>query len=106
MSYARIRSPVHVSSDPAAPLVLVCDIRALVDADEATLSALAGLQLAARRCGASIQFVNASRRLRDLIELVGLGDVLPCSGVEVRRHTEQREQRGLDEVVNPGDAAV
>jgi anti-anti-sigma regulatory factor len=94
-----------------APLVLICDVSALRDVDEATLNALAGLQLAARRFGASIEFVNASSRVRDLVELVGLGDVLRCSGAlgsgaQVRRHTEQREQRGVDEVVNPGDTAV
>jgi anti-anti-sigma regulatory factor len=100
-----------VTRDQLPPLVLVCDVSSLADADEEILNALAGLQLAARRCGASIHFVNASRRLRDLLELVGLGDVFACSGalgsdVQVRRHTEQREQLGVDEIVDPGDAAV
>ena len=95
-----------MTQEPSAPLVLVCDVGALTDADEATLDALAGLQLAARRCGASMRFVNANRQLRDLLELVGMADVLLCSGVEVSRDAEQREQGRVDEVVDPGDPAV
>jgi anti-anti-sigma regulatory factor len=95
-----------VNQDSAAPLVLVCDVGAIVDPDEAILDALAGLQLAARNFGASIRFVNASGRLRDLLELTGLADVLPCSGVQVGRDTEQGEQARVDEVVDPDDPAI
>jgi ABC-type transporter Mla MlaB component len=112
-----VRSPLRVTSEDARPLVLVCDVGALANADEDTLNALAAIQLAARRAGASIRFVNANDRLRDLLELVGLADVLPCSGalpcsgvlpsdVQMGRDAEEREQRGVDEVVDPGDSAV
>ena len=55
---------------------VVCDVGALQHLDEAALDALVRLQLTARRQGASIALRNASGELIDLLELVGLDDVL------------------------------
>jgi ABC-type transporter Mla MlaB component len=92
---------------PSGPEPLQCDVGTITQADEATLDALARLQLAARRLGTSIELTNAGRALRDLLDLAGLADVLPdASGVEVDGQVEDGEQLGVDEEVDPGDAAV
>ena len=93
--------------EPAASVPLECDVGTIAQADEATLDALARLQLAARRLGTSIELTNASRALRDLLELAGLADVLPnASAVEVHGQVEDGEELGVDEEVDPGDATV
>jgi ABC-type transporter Mla MlaB component len=56
--------------------VALCDVRG-VDADAVTVDALARLQLAARRHGCLVQLRNASPELRELVEFLGLRDVLP-----------------------------
>jgi anti-anti-sigma regulatory factor len=66
-----------------------------------TLDALARLQLAARRLGGEIRLVGPSPELRELIDLAGLGTVLP---VEPGGETEQREERlGVEEERELGD---
>ena len=67
-----------------------CDVRALVDPDAATVDVLARLQLAARRLGREIRLHNASLELQELLDFMGLTDVLR---VEPRRQTEERKQR-------------
>jgi anti-anti-sigma regulatory factor len=97
---------------PSTAPVIVIDVSALVDADHQTLDALARLQLVARRIGTSIRLENACDELVDLLALVGLSDVLPVaaggagSAVEVNGQVEQREQIGVDEVVDRGDPAA
>lgn len=97
-------------SGPGGPVV--CDVAAITDPDEEAVEALARLQLAVTRAGATLELARAGRELRDLLALLGLDDVLRCacpprrSGVEVDRHLEQREQVGVDEEVDPGDHAV
>jgi ABC-type transporter Mla MlaB component len=54
---------------------IVCDAGEL-SPDVGTVGALARLQLGARRCGAEIRLLEASTELQELIELVGLSDVL------------------------------
>jgi len=54
---------------------VVCDV-AGVDADAVTVDALARLQLAACRCGCRVVLRNASDSLLELVELMGLSDVL------------------------------
>lgn len=82
---------------------LVCDLGRLADADAATVEALARLQLVARRHACRVRLRDASPRIRELLELVGLSEVLPCepheaSGVEVQRQPEEREVlRGVEE---------
>ena len=75
-----------------------------VGPDLHVIDGLARLQLVARRMGYSIRVRDASGELMGLLELVGLGDVVP-GGVrgEVRGEAEHREQGGVDEVVVPDD---
>jgi anti-anti-sigma regulatory factor len=98
---------VHVSW-PSKPIVIVVDVSALADPDELALEALARLQLTARRLGASIRLHGACGELADLLDLVGLSDVLPVaeSGIDTDRHVEEREQPLVDEEVDPGDATA
>jgi hypothetical protein len=64
---------------------------------------LARLQLVARRLGCSIRVEDAWAALSDLLDLVGLAEVLTGSGLEAGREPEGREQVGVQEVVQPGD---
>jgi ABC-type transporter Mla MlaB component len=85
---------------------LVYDVGALGDPDAATVDALARLRLTARRLHCEVRLRNASPRLRELLALVGLSDVLPCcpaSGLDGQpEHGEQ--VRRVQERVDPGDA--
>lgn len=56
--------------------IAVCDVRDL-DADAVTVDALARLQIAARRHGCQVRLCHASSELRELLDFIGLGDVLP-----------------------------
>jgi ABC-type transporter Mla MlaB component len=56
--------------------VVLCDV-AGVDPDAVTVDALARLQLAAHRHGCQVRFQHASDGLRELVEFMGLQDVLP-----------------------------
>lgn len=55
--------------------VAVCDVRG-IEPDAVTIDALARLQLAARRTGCRIRLRNASGELVELVEFMGLTDVL------------------------------
>jgi ABC-type transporter Mla MlaB component len=82
------------------------DVAALDRPDAGTVEALARLQLAARRSGCRVRFRNACGELRDLLELMGLAEVLPCSDshLEPRREVEQGEPpRGVEEERDPVD---
>ncbi len=52
---------------------------------------IARLQLAALRCGCELELRNADPSLLELIDFVGLGEVLR---IESRRQAEEREQPG------------
>ena len=67
------------------------------------LDTIARLQLAARRQGCSIRLCNTTRALRELIELVGLSDVLL---LEPEREAEGCEELRVEKVVQPGDPTV
>jgi hypothetical protein len=69
------------------PSTIVCDVGALAP-DAATVDALARLQLTARRVGHEILLRDASTELQELLDFVGLRDVLR---VEAGRQAEQRE---------------
>lgn len=60
----------------AAVQVALCDV-AGVEPDAVTVDALARLQLGARRHDCTVRLRNASAELRELVELMGLSDVLP-----------------------------
>ena len=59
---------------------VVIDVGALTDPDCATLDLLARLALRAQRRGRRILLRNACPALRELIDLGGLTDVVPCIG--------------------------
>lgn len=74
--------------------------------DVALVGALASLQLEARRQGCSIRLRDPCQELYDLLDLVGLTDVLTsiCAlSLESSRQAEGGEQLGVQEVVQPGD---
>jgi anti-anti-sigma regulatory factor len=73
---------------------VVCDLSALDRADLAAVDGLARLQLAARRSGRRMRLRGSSRELRQLIALLGLGDVLPSERRRALGQTEQRKQPG------------
>jgi anti-anti-sigma regulatory factor len=87
-------------------LPVVVDASALVDADVSTVERLALLGLAARRAGGVLRLTGVPPRLRDLLVLAGLDEVLGCpgSGLQVGRQAEQAEELGAaEEVRDPGD---
>ena len=87
---------------------LDCDVGGLIAPDAVTVDALARLQLTVRRLGRRIRFRNACGRLRDLLVVMGLDDVIPCGGsaLESRGQSEQREQAGrVEEERDAGDPA-
>jgi hypothetical protein len=67
---------------------------------------LARLQLEAQRLGCSIRLRDACTALAELLELVGLDELLIGSVLEAGGEPEGREQLGVQEVVQPGDPAV
>jgi ABC-type transporter Mla MlaB component len=56
--------------------VAVCDVSG-VEPDAVTIDALARLQLAARRNRCQVRLRHASEELLELLDLMGLRDVLP-----------------------------
>lgn len=74
--------------------------------DLSVVDELARLQLAARRLGCSIRLRGSRRELLELLDLVGLGEVVPGASslrLEAGGEAEDREQVGVDEVVVPDD---
>ena len=91
----------------AERIIIVLDASGITTADEATLDALARLQLTACRLGASIRLRNARPELLDLLSLTGLAGVIEAdSGIDSDRLPEQRKEVGVDEEVDPRDAAL
>jgi ABC-type transporter Mla MlaB component len=86
---------------------VVFDVGALIDPDAVTVDALARLQLTARRFGCPIRLHNACDRLRELLALTGLSDVVPIAPglpLESRGKAEEREPaRGVQEKADPGE---
>jgi ABC-type transporter Mla MlaB component len=85
---------------------VVCDVGAVAYPDAGTVEALARMQLTARRLGGRMMLRNACGKLRDLLTLSGLSDVLPCDELrlETRGHAEEREPaRGIEEEGDPAD---
>lgn len=80
-----------------------------VEADAVAVDALARLALAARRRGCRVHLWEASAKLLDLVELVGLADVIGAASlpVEPGRQPEQREDGpGAQEEGELGDPPV
>jgi hypothetical protein len=68
---------------------ILCDVGTIVEPDACVVDALARLQLAARRLGCDLRLQRASAELAELVDFMGLAEVLR---VEVRRQAEQREE--------------
>jgi ABC-type transporter Mla MlaB component len=87
--------------------LVVCDVAGLTAPDAVAVDAMARLQLTAGRLGRRIEFLNACRELHDLLELIGLNDVLPPRvklSLEPERQAEHRKQvRGVEEEADPAD---
>lgn len=77
------------------------DLSALASVDAGTVDALARLQLTARRSGACVRLRNASPTLLELVEFMGLDEVLcaePGGQAEQREHgVGVEEERELDD---------
>ncbi len=67
---------------------------------------LARLQLAAKHLGCSIRLRDAWAALSELLDLVGLAELLCGSALEASGEAEGGEQLGVEEVVQPRDPAV
>ncbi len=84
---------------------LDCNVGDVLLPDAVTVEALARLQLTARRRGSKVRLRDASPELCDLLEFMGLSDVLlsPRS-VGSGGQAEQREQAGgVEEEADPAD---
>jgi len=78
---------------------LICDAGALAEPGLAAVDALARLRLTARRAGAHLRIRDPGVRLRNLLLLVGL--------IEVLGQPEEREPAlCVQEGVEPGDLAL
>jgi hypothetical protein len=96
---ARVRALLEESGAQVALL----SFDAHVEADLATVDALARAQLQAGRLGCSVALRDGPQALRDVIELAGLAGVL---GLEPRREAEEREELlGVEEERELGDPA-
>jgi anti-anti-sigma regulatory factor len=86
---------------------LVCDGGGIAAPDVSTIEALARLRLTAVRLGRQIRLRHTPGRLRDLIALTGLHDVLLLDAgslVEVSGQAEEREEGlGVEEEGDPAD---
>ena len=72
--------------------------------DLAVVDELARLLLAARRMGYSLRLRDACTGLLELLELVGLSDLVTEAGLgQMDGQAEGREQLGVEEVVVPDD---
>lgn len=94
--------------DVPEPQRVVIDLAAFTEPDPGLLEALVRLQLTAIRFGTRVELKNACPKLVDLLELVGVDALLGMNrlGVEREGNAEQREQLGIDEVVEGGDFPI
>lgn len=96
--------------DGRAGELLVCDVGGVASTDAGTVDTIARVALGARRLGSPIRLRAASPELRELLDLMGLAEVVPCEGgsaLQSRRQPEEREElRGVEEEVDPGDLAI
>ena len=101
---------VRAELDHVQPDVVVVDVGALGDPDLGAIDALARACLAARRIGCELRLSDASAELRDLLELAGLAEAVPCvegSALEADGKPEGwKEARGVEEERDPADPAA
>lgn len=83
---------------------------ALAQPDISTIDALAHACLAARRDGCELRLADASAELRELLELAGLAEAVPCeerSGLDSRGQPEGgKVARGVEEECDPNDLSA
>lgn len=87
--------------------VVVFEVGGFISPDLWTIDALARACLAARRDGCELRLSDASTELRELLDLCGLAQVVPCaegSGLEGERQPEGGEEpRRVQEEGDPAD---
>ena len=87
--------------------VVVCDVRAVVHPDLATIDALARLLLTARRLGRRVWLRYPGVEVQQLLNFVGLSGILQGPmrlPLEPRGQIEEREKvRGVEEKADPDD---
>ncbi len=90
--------------------VVVCDVGGLIDPDCVAIDAVARLQLAARRRGATVTLLRASNELKELLEFIGLENVIrqyETLLVDPLGETEHGEQAlGVEKEIEPNDPSV
>lgn len=89
--------------DATQPVVVVVDSARFDRPDLATVSALARLQLAAKRLGWTIRLRNPTAELCALLDLCGLGDVIAGLPLQPGGEAEGGEQLRVEEVVEARD---
>ncbi|MGH2429177.1 MAG: STAS domain-containing protein [Candidatus Limnocylindria bacterium] len=98
---------VRLLADRGTHRPIVCHVADVAEPDLDTVDALARLQLTAQRLGCKVWLHDASSELRELLALVGLRDVVPCSAelrVEAKGQVEEREEPcGVEEEADPAD---
>lgn len=80
----RIRQDLCDVLERDGSATVLCDLGAVDVVDAGTIEAVARLTLTARRQGRSIRVRGAPRALLDLLELVGLRDVVPVGDDAIR----------------------
>ncbi len=87
---------------------LDCNVGDVLLPDAVMVEALARVQLTARRCGSRVRLSDASPELCDLLDFMGLSDVLPSPrSVRTGWQAEERKERGgVEEEADPGDLPV
>ena len=68
---------VRVLLEESGAELVVCDVGTLADPDAGTVDALARLQLTARLLGRQVRLRHASADLQELLDFMGLSDVVP-----------------------------
>ena len=96
--------------DQSGADLIVCNVSLLPRPDVAAVEALARIQLLARGCGCEVVIRSKSSELSELLELLGLTDVLPIYEqlpVQVRRQSEQgKESSGVEEESDASDLSI
>ncbi len=100
---------LHARLSGSGVVSVICRGKGLVEPDLATVDLLARMTLCAHRFGCMVRVEDPSPRLRELLDLAGLGEQLgPCgSGAEAWWQAEEGEQPfGVEEGVEPDDRPV
>jgi hypothetical protein len=87
---------------------LVCDVSQVREPDLGTIAALARLRASGAGLAWTVHLRYASPRLQELLDLCGLAEILPACGesplVDEGQAEQGEQSRGVEEVVEPGDA--